>query len=166
MNFSSIVYKNLKYNLTRYISFYLVNSFIVAVLFMYGTLYFNDSIPVNIKNILNFTFVALVLFCIIFISYTQTFFVKFRGKEFGVYLTLGMTTRDLKKMIRRENIIIISISLSTGIAAGLLFSRMFYLILSKVLVNIEYSISFNTFFLQSLSSYLFLLSVHFLQRDI
>ncbi|MEK5055242.1 ABC transporter permease [Niallia sp. FSL K6-0212] len=165
MNFSSIVYKNLKYNLTRYISFYLVNSFIVAVLFMYGTLYFNDSIPVNIKNILNFTFVALVLFCIIFISYTQTYFVKFRGKEFGVYLTLGMTTRDLKKMIRRENIIIISISLSTGIAAGLLFSRMFYLILSKVLVNIEYSISFNTFFL-TITVFLpiFIISTFFTER--
>lgn len=147
MTFSAIVYKNLKYNLARYISFYLVNSFIVAVLFMYGTLFFNDSIPDNTKSVFNFSFVAIVLFCIVFISYTQTYFVKFRGKEFGVYLTLGMTARDLKKMTRRENIIIISISLLTGITAGLLFSRMFYLILGKLLKTIEYSIGFDSFLL-------------------
>lgn len=125
MTFSAIVYKNLKYNLARYISFYLVNSFIVAVLFMYGTLFFNDSIPDNTKSVFNFSFVAIVLFCIVFISYTQTYFVKFRGKEFGVYLTLGMTARDLKKMTRRENIIIISISLLTGITAVCFFRGCF-----------------------------------------
>ncbi|CEH28994.1 hypothetical protein AM501_09240 [Aneurinibacillus migulanus] len=165
MTFPSIVYKNLKYNFTRYISFYLVNSFIVAVLFMYGTLFFNDSIPSNTKSVFNFSFVAIVLFCIIFISYTQTYFVKFRGKEFGVYLTLGMTTSDLKKMIRRENIIIISISLLTGIAAGLLFSRMFYLILGKLLINIVYSISFDTFLL-TISVFLpiFIISTFFTER--
>ncbi|WP_147535720.1 ABC transporter permease [Bacillus marasmi] len=165
MTFSTIVYKNLKYNLNRYISFYLVNSFIVAVLFMYGTLFFNDTIPDNTKGIFNFSFVAIVLFCIIFISYTQTYFVKFRGKEFGVYLTLGMTTRDLKKMLRWENLIIISSSLLTGIVAGLLFSRMFYLILGKVLVNIEYSISFNTFLLTvSVFLPIFIISTFFTER--
>jgi hypothetical protein len=165
MNFSSIVYKNLKHNLTRYISFYLVNSFIVAVLFMFGTLFFNDSIPANTKGVFNFAFVAIVLFCIIFISYTQTYFLKFRGKEFGVYLTLGMTTRDLKKMIRLENIIIISISLLTGIAAGLLFSRMFYLIIGKVLVNIEYSVTFNTFLLTFIVFLpIFIISTFFTER--
>lgn len=34
---------------------------------------------------------AIVLFSVVFVTYTGIYFVKSREKEFGVYLTLGMS---------------------------------------------------------------------------
>lgn len=57
---------------------------------------------------------AIVLFSIVFVTYTGSYFVKSRGREFGVYLTLGMTTRDLSLMIRLENRVIVAGSVVCG----------------------------------------------------
>jgi ABC-type antimicrobial peptide transport system permease subunit len=156
MTFSSIIFKNLKHNLKKYISFFFVNSFIVAVLFMYGSLMFNNIIIKEIGKSVIFenmkmAFIGIVSFSIIFISYTNISFVKYRGKEFGVYLTLGMTTKDLRKMTLLENIAIMIASLFTGIITGLVFSRLFYMIVSKILMmeKLIYELSYKTFLLSS-----------------
>lgn len=44
MTFSSIVRKNFTHNFNKYISFYFVNSLIIAMLFMYGSLIYNPLI--------------------------------------------------------------------------------------------------------------------------
>ena len=99
---------------------------------------------------------AIILFSIVFVTYTGIYFVKSRGKEFGVYLTLGMTTRDLSRMIRLENLVIVSGSVICGLLSGLLLSKLFYLILSKVLGISDsiYYISYKTLLL-SLGVFLF-----------
>lgn len=156
MTFSSIIFKNLKHNLKKYISFFFVNTFIVAILFMYGSLMFNNIIIKEIGKSIIFenmkmAFIGIAAFSIIFISYTNISFVKYRGKEFGVYLTLGMTTKDLRKMTLLENIIIVITSLFAGIITGLVFSRLFYMIVSKILMIEKsiYQISYKTFLLSS-----------------
>lgn len=156
MTFSTIIYKNLKFNFTKYLSYYLVNSFIVAIIFMYGSLLFNNLLVSEIGKSFIFqsiklAFIAIVVFSIIFISYTSICFIKYRGKEFGIYLTLGMTTKDLIKMTLLENVIITMGSLISGIITGLIFSRLFYMIIGKILRlkgNIYY-ISYKTFLLSS-----------------
>lgn len=75
----------------------------------------------------------MVVFSIVFICYTTISFIRYRGKEFGVYLTLGVTTKDLIKILFVENILIIVASLATGMAVGTLFSRIFYMIIGKIL---------------------------------
>lgn len=152
MHFNSIILKNLKYNFNKYISFYLVNSLIITILFMYGSLIFNDSIINQMKDrslyeTIALSLLGLIIFSIIFISYTNIALLKQRGKEFGMYLTLGMTTKDLLKLIVLENIGILIGSLGTGITTGLVFSRLFYMILNKILGTniIVYSINFKSF---------------------
>nr|WP_272509091.1 ABC transporter permease [Clostridium ganghwense] len=81
-------------------------------------------------------FGGLVIFSVAFISYTVIAFIKYRGKEFGVYMTLGMTQKNLKKMVFYENLVIVGSSLIVGLLSGLIFSRIFYMVFSKVL-NIE-----------------------------
>ncbi|WP_278278203.1 ABC transporter permease [Alkaliphilus peptidifermentans] len=77
--------------------------------------------------------IATIVFSIIFITYTNISFLKNRGKEFGIYLTLGMTTKDLTKLIFIENLGIMIVALMTGISGGVLFSRLFYMGLNKAL---------------------------------
>ncbi len=153
MNFNNIVLKNLKYNFTKFISYIFVNIFVIAVLFTYGSIVFNKNITEDpilsaTMDFVNMGIIAILLFSIVFISYTGVYFIKTRGKELGVYLTLGMTKNDLIKMILLESSTMMLISVVIGMLIGLVFSGLFYLILSKVLNSPSlYYIDKNSFIL-------------------
>lgn len=154
MTFSAIVRKNFIHNFNKYISFYFVNGLIVAMLFMYGSLMFNpvilDSIgKTSLYETINIALSGLIIFSIIFITYTNISFLKNRGKEFGMYLTLGMTTKDLTKLIFVENLGIMISSGITGILGGVIFGRLFYMGLGKILneTKIPYELNYKSFLL-------------------
>ncbi len=138
MNFTNIIIKNLKYNFTKFTSYIFVNMFVISVLFTYGSIVFNKNITEDpiLSETMDFVYmgiVAIVLFSVVFISYTGVYFIKTRGKELGVYLTLGMTKNDLIKMMVIENTSIMLVSVIAGMGVGFLFSGVFYLVLSNVL---------------------------------
>ncbi|WOO89567.1 ABC transporter permease [Mollicutes bacterium LVI A0078] len=138
MTFSHIILKNLKHNITKFTSYIFVNVFVISMLFTYGSIIFNPKINEDpiLSSVMDFVYIGVIsilLFSIIFISYTGVYFIKTRGKELGVYLTLGMTKLNLTKMILLENTVIMLISVIIGMISGLLFSGIFYLILGNVL---------------------------------
>jgi len=154
MAFLSIVRKNFIHNFNKYISFYFVNSLIVAMLFMYGSLMYNPAIlnsvgKTTLFESIKIALVGLIMFSVVFITYTNMAFLKNRGKEFGMYLTLGMTTKDLSKLIFVENLGIMIISLITGILGGVLFGRLFYMGLNKILnfTSIPYRLTYKSLLL-------------------
>ncbi len=138
----------------RFISYFFVNSFIVSVLFMYGSLLFNDILNEDAaikssKSLIAMSAVGILVFSVVFLSYTGIYFVKSRGREMGVYLTLGMTTRDLSRMVILESSVVSMLSALLGVFSGLLFSRLFYLALGRVLALEKdiYFINYKTFLL-------------------
>ncbi|SEO82222.1 FtsX-like permease family protein [Paenibacillus sp. OV219] len=138
LTFRHIVNQNLKFNFKRFISYLFVNGFVVAVLFMYGSLLYNKVLAEDASTKLMMDYIgictyAIILFSVVFVAYTGIYFVKSRGKEFSVYLTLGMTRRDLIRMIYVESLVIVAGSAVSGIALGLLLSKLFYLILGRIL---------------------------------
>lgn len=154
MTFISIVRKNFVHNFNKYISFYFVNSLIVAMLFMYGSLMYNQSIidsagQNTLSETIKIALFGLVVFSIIFITYTNTSFLKNRGKEFGMYLTLGVTTKDLSRLILLENLGIMVASIITGIIGGSVFARLFYMGLNRVLdtMNVIFRFEYKSFLL-------------------
>lgn len=153
MNFPSIIKKNFLYNFNKYISFYFVNSLIVAMLFMYGSLMFNPIMKQDGMNMMQdtiqITLVGIILFSVVFITYTNVAFIKNRGKEFGMYQALGMTTKDLLRIVSLENIGVMIAALITGVLTGALFGKLFYMALNRIIVgtNIEYQINYQTFIL-------------------
>ncbi len=153
MTFSSIILKNLKYNFTKFTSYIFVNIFVIAILFTYGSIIFNKNITGDpiLSSTMDFVYmgiIAIVLFSIVFISYTGIYFIKTRGKELGVYLTLGMTKNDLVKMMVIENTSIMIVSVIAGMAIGTLFSGVFYLVLGSALdTSSLFDLNINTFIL-------------------
>ncbi len=175
MNFNAIVLKNLKHNFTKFMSYIFVNIFVIAVLFTYGSIVFNKNITEDpiLSATMDFVYmgiISILLFSIAFISYTGIYFIKTRGKELGVYLTLGMTKKDLTRMIILESTTIMLISVVVGMLVGLCFSGLFYLVLSNVLEteNLFYLdknsflLSLGVFFVVFLSNLFF--SVLFIKR--
>lgn len=64
------------------------------------------------------------LFSLLFLFYTNSFLIRRRKKEFGLYNILGMGKRNLGHILFWESIIIAIISLIGGLAAGISFSKL------------------------------------------
>lgn len=154
MTFKDIALKNFKVNLKKYLSYFFCSSFSVAIFFIYSTLLFNPQLTQGEENqnfsiIFSISLVSIAVFSVFFINYAHTAFVKSRNKEFGIYMSLGMTQKDIGKIILLENSLIISGSLITGLICGITFSRLFQMIVLKLLdfKDISYSISYKCFVL-------------------
>ncbi|HKL98919.1 MAG TPA: ABC transporter permease [Mobilitalea sp.] len=107
------------------------------------------------NNVLSYVFpitmVAIALFAIFFINYAHSAFVKGRNKEFGIYMSLGITSRELRKLTNVENIIISGASLIVGMGVGTLFSRLFQMVILSLLEikGIDFYLDYHPYLLTS-----------------
>lgn len=134
MSFNQIVWKMAKAQYKKYLFYYLCNSFAVVFFFIFSTVYFNQQVvevkeSESIKYLLMVPGVALIVFIVLFISYAHSIFIKRRKSEFGLLMNLGMSNRDIGKLLLLENGMIAFASLTSGIFAGTIFSRIFFLFL-------------------------------------
>ncbi len=76
---------------------------------------------------------VIAIFGAIFLFYTNSFLMKRRKKELGLYNILGMEKRHLAGVILSETFLTAAICLVMGLALGILFSKVFFLILEHLL---------------------------------
>lgn len=139
MTFRSIIRKNFLFNVKKYVSLYFVNTLIVAILFMFGSLLYNPDIlgqvgDSTLYDIVRLSLIGVVLFSVVFVTYSNLSFLKYRGREFGMYITLGMTTRDLSKLLLLENLGVAAVSLASGLISGVVFGKLFYMGINQILL--------------------------------
>ncbi len=86
----------------------------------------------------------LVLFSAIFLFYTNSFLIKSRKKELGLYNILGMSKKNVAAVMLWESIIIYAVSATVGILCGILFSKVAELFVTNLLKgSINYTFSIN-----------------------
>lgn len=83
-------------------------------------------------SFLSFGMVILAFFASIFLFYTNSFLMKRRKKEFGLYNILGMEKRHVFKTIFFEVILVSIFSLVIGILSGVVLSKLFFLLLLRI----------------------------------
>ena len=69
------------------------------------------------------------IFAVIFLFYTNSFLMKRRKKEFGLYNILGMEKKHISRVVLCETLIISVISLVFGLLIGILFDKLMLLVL-------------------------------------
>ncbi len=69
------------------------------------------------------------IFAVIFLFYTNSFLMKRRKKEFGLYNILGMEKKHISRVVLCETLIISVISLVLGLLIGILFDKLMLLLL-------------------------------------
>jgi len=121
---------------------------------MYSTLIFNNELIKEIResDIYHMMIAALIIigvFSTFFISYAHSSFIKSRYKEFALFMTLGLTKKDINKIIRIENSLVVLFSMGLGIISGGVFSKFFFIIIIKTLrlKNIIFLIHYKSFIL-------------------
>lgn len=85
---------------------------------------------------------VIAVFACIFLFYTNSFLIRRRKKEFGLYNILGMGKRNIGFILFWEAVIISGISLAAGLAAGIAFSKLAELVLVNIMQgNVTYTLS-------------------------
>ena len=93
--------------------------------------YISDS--QSLRIILRFGATVIGIFSVIFLFYTNSFLIKRRKKEFGLFNILGMEKKHIAKLMFFETLFIGFISLAAGILAGILLSKLMILLLFKII---------------------------------
>lgn len=145
--YGKLAVTNLKNNRKSYIPYILASAFSVMMYFIMDNLYRNRSLVEKgspLAIMLSYADAVLLIFSIIFLFYINSFLIKRRKKELGIYNILGMGKGHLGKMLFLESVITTVASIIGGILAGILLGKLVYLILLKILHmggKIEYRIS-------------------------
>lgn len=85
--------------------------------------------------------VVVALFSLIFMFYTNSFLIRSRNKEFGLYNVLGMDKSNLGRLMLWENLFVYGTSVTGGLIFGIAFSKFAELIMYNLLsVDVTYSL--------------------------
>lgn len=99
-----------------------------------------------IASVMGFGSWVMVLFAYLFLFYTNSFLVRRRKKEFGLYNMLGMGKRNIALILFFETLFIAVISLAAGILLGTVFSKLGEMWILKMTGSpIGYELSFSPF---------------------
>ncbi len=138
---------NIKNGKRFYFPYILAGAVIVVLFYNMMAIYYNDGLSnmtggQDIKMIMQFGTVVVVIFSFIFIFYTNSFIMKRRKKDIGIYNILGMEKRHIAMEIFIETMVIAIIVIVCGLFTGILFDKFLMMLLYKIL-GFETSIKFT-----------------------
>lgn len=138
--------ENIKKNSKTYIPFMLTCIITIAMFYIILSLSGNPGIAAMrgasfITIFMSIGSVTVGIFAVIFLFYTNSFLIKRRKKEFGLYNILGMEKRHISVVVFIEIFYTAAISLIIGLPGGILLDKLMYLIISRLL-NVEVTLGF------------------------
>lgn len=84
------------------------------------------------------------IFAVIFMFYTNSFLIKTRTREFGLYNILGMSRRHIARIVAMETMMAAGLSIAGGLVVGLLFEKLAEIVFTKMIgEETNYALSFN-----------------------
>ncbi|MCR4925277.1 MAG: ABC transporter permease [Clostridiales bacterium] len=121
-----------------YIPYFIASSIAVSIYFILETIISSKSVanlPASdsLKAIFSIGIVTMTVFIAIFMLYINSYLIKKRNHEFGLYNILGLEKRHIAKIIFCESLILNVSSLITGIVSGIVFGKITFLLIVKIL---------------------------------
>ncbi len=128
----------IKKNKRLYLPYILTSAAMVMMFYIISFLAKGSSLDSVIggdimKQTLTFGYIVIAVFSLIFLFYTNSFLIRRRKKEFGLYNILGMGKWNLGRVLVWESLVVSVISILSGLFCGILFSKLAELLMIKVL---------------------------------
>lgn len=134
--YEKLAVTNLKNNRKTYVPYIFTGVLTVMMFYIIDALSRGKGITQDtLKICLQYATGVIVVFAVIFLFYTNSFLIKRRKKEIGVYNILGMGKRHIARMMAVETILTAGISILGGLVFGIIFGKLMYLLLPKILHN-------------------------------
>lgn len=129
---------NMKKNARTYVPYMLTCIITVAMYYIVKSLSQNPGVKEMIGGgyLSELMFIGshvVALFAVIFLFYTNSFLVKRRKKEFGVFNILGMEKRHLAWVLGWETAYLALWSLVLGLLLGIIMDKAMYLLVGKII---------------------------------
>lgn len=157
--FAKLALKNIKRSIKDYAIYFFTLVLGVAIFYVFNAL---DSqtimmdVTERIRNMLDLlnvimnivsVFISFILGALI--VYASRFLIKRRSKEFGIYLTLGMSKRKIALILLIETFLIGLLSLAAGLALGVIVSQFTSILVANMfdanLTSFHFVFSFPAF---------------------
>ncbi|WP_238903038.1 ABC transporter permease [Clostridium sp. YIM B02506] len=150
---------NIKKNSKTYLPFIITCICTISMFYIMHALSMNEGIEKGpgasaVKNTLQFGTIVIGIFSAIFLFYTNSFLIKRRKKEIGLYNVLGLEKKHISKILFFEFIYTLLFSLIFGLISGVILNKLMFLALLKIL-NFKVAFGFHL----SVQSILFTLTV-------
>lgn len=136
--FPRLAWTGIKNNRRLYLPYILTCIGVTAVFYIIhylatGNVFENMRGGQSLSAILAFGFAVIAIFSLIFLFYTNSFLIRRRKKEFGLYNVLGMSKRNIGRVLFHESVIMGAISLFGGLVLGIALSKLCEMFLSDML---------------------------------
>lgn len=139
MNFYKLALKNVKQMISRYYLYFLSLGLLATFYYIFAAMSENIHLDelVGITGLSGGEFLMLgtlfmYLFVFTFIFFTNRFFLRRRWHEIGLYRFLGIKRRQISLLLLLEVLLLMSAALLLGLILGVLLSKLFAMILLKV----------------------------------
>ncbi|MBL1125597.1 FtsX-like permease family protein [Streptococcus suis] len=129
---------NLKKNRRLYFPYALMTILSTAIAYIFASLAFHPDLGQvkgadGVTMVLGFGMIVVMLAVAIMVFYANSFVMKQRSKEFGVYSILGLEKKHLFLMTFLENLIFSVGTILAGLLLGLALDKLFYALLLKAM---------------------------------
>ncbi len=129
---------NLKKNRRLYYPYALMTILSTAIAYIFTSLAFHPNLGQvkganGVSTVLGFGMIVVMLAIAVMVFYANSFVMKQRSKEFGVYSILGLEKKHLLFMTCLENLVFSLGTIISGLGLGLVLDKLFYALLLKTM---------------------------------
>lgn len=139
MTLFELVTRSIRKNIKHYYLYFFALIFSMSLYFVFATLQHDSSIVQRMKADVQFSTsfrvagILLLAIVAVFTVYANSIFLRRRGREIGLYQLIGLSKMGVTRFLIMENMLLGVGALLAGICCGALVSRVFLLILMKLL---------------------------------
>lgn len=137
--FAKLALRNVKRQISSYLIYFVTVALSVALLFAVNNLSYSQhirslsAVSTDISSMFTMVTVLACLVTALVLSYATGFMLKLRRREFGMYLTLGMTRRNIQTLFACETGLLSLLALVVGMGLGLVIFQLLAALFASIL---------------------------------
>ncbi|MFS0690149.1 ABC transporter permease [Sporosarcina sp. 179-K 8C2 HS] len=132
-----LVIRSMRKNIKHYYLYFFALILSVVLYFVFATLQHAPAVEARSGGSMGAAFkvagILLLFIAGIFVVYANAIFLKRRSREIGLYQLIGLTKGSVSRLLIIENALLSAGALAIGIGVGILVSRVFLLLLMKLI---------------------------------
>lgn len=136
--YPKLAWMNIKKNKQTYMPYILTCIGTMMMFYVMHAISLNDGLlnmpnSMSLQSILSMGVVVILIFSVIFLLYTNSFLIKRRKKELGLFNVLGMEKKHIAWVSFFETLFTSLISLAFGLFGGIILNKLMFVLLLRLL---------------------------------
>ena len=136
--YPAMAFTNIRKNRRMYVPYILSSAATILMYYIVCSMGYNRDLKELwggdiIQSYMNMGRVIIALFALIFLLYVNSFLMKRRRSEFGLYNILGMEKKHICRVVFFETLYVFLASYILGVVAGILLDKLMYMVVLRML---------------------------------